>query len=117
MKKFILSVLAAATVMPGQAQLFTPESYGEYKNFIEQLKASGITPTEIAFIEDPDVELYLKDETKILFSKDIPLSRVLDNLLSVLNSDAFEENSTLNLEYIDLRFGNKVYYKERGGAY
>ena len=34
-----------------------------------------------------------------------------DNMESILDSDSFRTTEERSLEYIDLRFGNKIYYK------
>ncbi len=91
-------------------------SVGEFTDLLrlaKELRGKGVVPAEIA-IADTDVELYLEDETKVLFTRQQKFERVLDNLLSALSAEGLRGRTPLRLEYIDLRFGNKVYYKERG---
>ena len=96
-------------------QFLPTEQFGAFVAFVEALGVQGVRPTELVLL-DTEIELYLEDGTKILFLRKQELPRVLDNLLSVLLSPTFKGKEDLNLDYIDLRFGNKVYYKERGAA-
>jgi len=57
------------------------------------------------------MELYIDDGSKILFARKQRSSEVLDNLKVVLKSETFKNEDAGNIEYIDLRFGNKVYFK------
>jgi cell division septal protein FtsQ len=95
----------------GQSFL-TPTSFEKLRIFMDAIRARNVAAEELALTDEKDAELYLTDGTKVLLDPSEDLLRVLDNLLSVLASETFKNRSTLNLDYIDLRFGNKVYYKE-----
>lgn len=95
-------------------QSYLPASrFHEFKAFFERLKEKGVPVAEFALVGDEEYELYLEDGTRILFDDDQSLLRIFDNLLSTLSSEELSGRERLNLEYIDLRFGNKVYFKER----
>jgi len=79
--------------------------------FLQSLRELGINPVELAVGNDDDYELYLENGTQILFAQNGELSLILDNLQTTLLSDELKERSTIGIDYIDLRFGNKVYYK------
>jgi hypothetical protein len=81
--------------------------------FIEAFENLGYTPISLTRMDDGDFELRMIDEAKIIFGNDVRLSVLLDNMESILDSDSFRETPRKPLEYIDLRFGNKVYYKFR----
>lgn len=91
----------------------TAEYFTKLRAFAEALQSRDVKALELALIDERDAELYLEDGTKILLDPSEDLDYVLDNLLSVLTSATFKERDKINLEYLDLRFGNKVYYKER----
>ena len=67
-----------------------------------------------------DITLY--DEhgiSKIIFAGDSDVDKVWSNLLSAIDTDPLKsklENSKDKLEYLDARFGNKVFYKFTNGA-
>jgi len=79
--------------------------------FLQSLRESGIHPVELAVGNEEDYELYLENGTQVLFAQDEDLTFVLDNLQTTLFSDELKERNTIDIDYIDLRFGNKVYYK------
>ena len=93
-------------------QQFLPEKkFQEISFFLQSLQESDIQAVELAIGDERDYELYLENGTQVLFSQDEELSMVLDNLQSTLLSDTFKEHGEVRIDYIDLRFGNKVYYK------
>jgi hypothetical protein len=53
----------------------------------------------------------MEDGSKILFARKQSSSEVLGNLKIVLESETFKDENRGDIEYIDLRFGNKVYFK------
>ena len=83
--------------------------------FLEAFKELGYIPVSFAKIGDGDVSVRMKSGVEILYGRDMRLAVVLDNLQSVLESNAFSNIAQEDVEYIDLRFGSKVYYKLRGG--
>lgn len=91
----------------------TTERFRALMDFMRALEQGGLSPAELAVIDDTEYELYLADGTRVYFSGRQPLDRVLDNLLSVFSSEELKDLPPYALEYIDLRFGNKVYYKLR----
>lgn len=86
--------------------------FSELTKFTDALAREGVELADVA-LTDRDVELYLTGGTVILFSQSQELNRVLDNLLSVISAEEFKNRERFNLDYLDLRYGNKVYYKER----
>jgi cell division septal protein FtsQ len=58
--------------------------------------------------------LYLEDGGKLIFKQGQPMSLLVANIDLILkNTDLFSK-SAATLEYVDLRFGNKLYYKRIG---
>ncbi len=93
-------------------QYFLPKKrFQEILFFLQSLRKSDIQATELAVGDVNSYELYLGSSTRVLFAQDAKLSSVLDNLKSTLLSDDLKNNGTVGIDYIDLRFGNKVYYK------
>ncbi len=93
-------------------QWFLPEKkFKEILFFLQSLQKSDIQATDLAIDNEDDYELYLESGARVLFAQDSELSIVLDNLRSALLSDDLKDNGIVGIDYIDLRFGNKVYYK------
>jgi len=67
--------------------------------------------------ENNDYTLTLSEGTRILFAGDNPITEVLDNLFSLMQSDVFRregisfESGLEKIDYIDVRYGKKLFYK------
>jgi cell division septal protein FtsQ len=90
-------------------------------SFKEALKNIGVKPV-VFFVEDNgDIEIFLSSTTAqlgpVIFLKaDADFNQVVENLQTVLTTEPLQsdfKNKYSSLLYIDLRFGNKVYYKFR----
>jgi hypothetical protein len=81
--------------------------------FEKLLRRLQITTTEVwtvsgevyAFVADTGTLLYI-DSTD-------PITTVFNNLETVIERDAINRAQFANISYIDLRFGNRVFYKLR----
>jgi len=90
---------------PIGTQLFTEKEFSEIELLLKSLRDLGLVPIKISLIDEIDFEVQLEDESAIMFSRNQDFAEVFDNLESVYN-----EIDGL-LEYIDFRFGSKVYYR------
>jgi|GEM_PF-1504290 len=79
------------------------------KNHKHRLRA--ITETK-----DSDLILHLSGEVNILMTKSADIEGIFQNIESVFLAKEFKGKKLESFEYIDLRFGNKVYIKERGAG-
>ncbi len=88
----------------------------------ERVENMGLKPVALYIKDDGDMNIYLSSRSvlteapEIRFKKDFVLEKTVENLQAAvatepLLSDLKNKNKTL--EYIDLRFGNKVYFKFR----
>lgn len=85
-----------------------PSEFTKLTNFKD--KFSWATPTKMKIKDDGDIDMYVKEGWKIMFNK----NQSLDNLLIILGSAFSDPNlklQTSNLQYVDLRFGRKIFYK------
>ncbi|MEK7115686.1 MAG: cell division protein FtsQ/DivIB [Patescibacteria group bacterium] len=88
--------------------------FKELDTFINAISDKVFSLSQLIKNEDQDYELYLKDGGKIIFSLEDGAGKSLSNLFSALETDPLKanlRNKPKSLEYIDLRFGNKVFYK------
>jgi hypothetical protein len=67
-----------------------------------------LNPTKLVSEDNKKYELYFNESSKIIFNDEQNIRELMDNFQAVLNIEDFYIN---NIEYIDLRFGNKVFYK------
>ncbi|MCW9054685.1 MAG: FtsQ-type POTRA domain-containing protein [Candidatus Pacebacteria bacterium] len=73
----------------------------------------NMVPVALRPLDRSDVRLEMEDGSAILFGRKQRPSEVIDNLNAVLGSETFEGVLGEDIDYIDLRFGNKVYFKLR----
>ncbi len=96
---------------PINATFLAPGEFTELDLFVRSARDVGVKPVSLAVLDAPDAALHLSNGSKILFNRTGNLSDVLQNLKSVLESDVFRSQGGLALDYVDLRFGNKIFYK------
>ena len=87
----------------------------------DSFKSIGVKPV-VFFVEDNgDIEVFLSSTTTqlgpfIIFKADADFTKIAENLQTVITTEPLQtefKNKYSSLLYIDLRFGNKVYYKFR----
>jgi cell division septal protein FtsQ len=77
---------------------------------LDSLERAGYAPVRFTVESERDFTVSLAQGQRLLASFDVSPNDILRNLETALASDALK--GTLDsLDYIDLRFGNKVYYK------
>ena len=79
--------------------------------FLESFDELKMEPSSFTRLNEDDFEIRFKDGSYILFGAEQNLASVLDNLQSVFESEVFLEREDVQLDYMDLRFGNKIFYK------
>lgn len=95
-------------------QFFLKNNFIRIENFRKDLsKIEGFENQDYFLItKDGDYEIHFKGNKKIIFSKDQDFNQLSSRLnLIVKNQKIGKINDFKNLEYIDLRFGSKVFYK------
>ena len=88
--------------------LFEERDFERLIAFKEKIKKLGFEPAGLVEKEEGDFDLILEDESKIMFNQKQNLADVLENFDSSIDTIKAGKK---DLEYIDLRFGNKVFYK------
>lgn len=93
-------------------QAFSGDEYRAAHDLVEVLEGVGwyVRRVEIDAASDAYLEIVSGGEFKVSLL-DEPVA-VVDNLLTVLTAPEFSHIEAGNFEYIDLRFGNKVFVKE-----
>lgn len=79
--------------------------------FVENLKTLDL---EIYKIRIPDQEVFYLSTMKgfeILVGKNDDLEAVFENIGTIIDDGALDKENLSLIDYIDLRFGNKVFYK------
>ncbi len=81
--------------------------------FLQQLQRAGYSPEGATVENDQDFSVPLADGFSIDASFGEDAGQLVKNLQLVLSSDALKGKEA-ELEYVDLRFGDRVYYKLKG---
>jgi hypothetical protein len=107
-----LSGTASTTPMGGRFM-----EIGQFKQileFLDVLGTFGDKPLSFSISKDGhDYEVGLTDGLRILFSPESDFTLTLENIRSTLASEAIQDAAKQGkaLDSIDVRFGNRVYYK------
>ena len=101
---------------------FMQENFSKLISFKNMLENFGLKPVALSYEGSENIKIYLsRDLThpsgpEIIFKADSDLPIISENLQTALNTEPLKsnfKNKYSSLLYIDLRFGNKVYYKFR----
>ncbi len=99
---------------------FMPDSFEKITSFKNTLEGMNIKLSAFLAKEDGDMEFYLSSDPvltnapKIIFKSDADFEKLAENLQAVMTVEplkSYFDKKGPSLLYIDLRFGNKVYYK------
>lgn len=99
--------------------------YGSIQNFKQLISfkdiliSLGLKPVALYIANDGDIQIFLSGGSfatapKIILRVDTDFENVAENLQTALTTEPLQsefKNKYASLQYIDLRFGNKVYYK------
>ncbi len=95
--------------------VYDTEVLSRYRRFSDaisenhQNRLRAITETK-----DGDLILHLSGEVNILMTTSADIESIFQDIESVFLAKEFKGKALESFEYIDLRFGNKVYVRERG---
>ncbi|TSD03362.1 MAG: Uncharacterized protein Athens071416_43 [Parcubacteria group bacterium Athens0714_16] len=89
--------------------------------FVKSIKDANVNPISFFANDSGDYEIYLGDNSKnynfydgkIIFNSDDNLGEIFNNLMTILNERTLVKglSDNVQLDYIDLRFGKKVFYR------
>lgn len=88
-----------------------PEAF----RFMELLKAVGYQPQGITVENEKDFSVPLTDAFTLRVLFDVEGEKIIRDLSLALEADTVRDRVS-ELEYVDMRFGNRVYYKFKGGG-
>jgi cell division septal protein FtsQ len=99
---------------------FSKQNFKQLISFRDVLVGMGLKPVALYVTDDGDIQIFLSSmnssraEPKIILKADADFQNVAENLQAALDTEPLKskfKNKYSTLEYIDLRFGNKVYDK------
>ncbi|MDO8552631.1 MAG: hypothetical protein Q7S01_03845 [bacterium] len=92
-------------------QTFFPGHFSNILAFLSRLKDSGFSVVGVAIENEQDFMLTLSKGFDVRSTIEQDANTIVRNLQTVLMSQSLSRED--KIEYIDLRFGNRVYYKNR----
>lgn len=104
----------------GSSTEVTRKTFLSLSKLVESL-SSVLFPIEYIDIDDyDDIRLYDKDrKSAVILSSSADMNKIWSTILSAIDTDPLKgklAKEISRLEYIDTRFGNKVFYKFTNGA-
>lgn len=99
---------------------FFGQNFGQFILFRDVLVNMGMKPKSLYVNKDKDVEIHLSrgqsvaEEPKIILKTDTDFKNAAENLDAAMDTEPLKtdfQKKYQTLQYIDLRFGNKVYYR------
>lgn len=99
----------------GKEYIASTTKFLDISDFVSNVKSLSLKPQYIIEKGNDDFSLVLSGGGQIFFDTKVSLYTVAQNLSSLLKTDALVglDRNNLPVEYIDLRFGNKLFYKLR----
>lgn len=99
---------------PLGVQIFTAQDFSAFQSFIKQSTSKlGIPIVGVELKDRGDFDLLLSYGSRILLNKNISYDEIYNNMNAVFKSNEFSSSTLSTLDYIDMRFGNKIYYKNK----
>ena len=97
---------------------FLKETFEKFIPFKKTLEDMGLKPVGLSVLGDGELKIFLSSSSsarpEILLKTDADREVIAENLQAALTTEPLQsdfKNKYSSLLYIDLRFGNKVYYK------
>ena len=118
--KFFGVVAQNSEMTPPLGFYFFPDIFPILLSLRESMEKIGIKTSSLLMKNDGGGELHLSSNLsfvegpKIIFKMDSNFEKITENLQAALTTEPLQsdfKNKYSSLQYIDLRFGNKVYYK------
>jgi hypothetical protein len=107
-----LSSFESDTNPIGQTYLATTTVFQDINSFVQSVGQTSLAPISVSAESDGGFTMFLAGGGKIYFNLSQPLSKTADNLKVLLETlQTSSSTSISNIDYIDLRFGDKLYYK------
>lgn len=75
------------------------------QNYLSEIGTLGLTPVRVTFIAPREVRIDISQNGYILVDLDSPFNETVENIHTVLLQ------GITSFEYIDVRYGNKIFYK------
>lgn len=107
----IVKTFGKITSDPIRQSYVDKKTFNNLIEFTKLLRRLDIVADEIWTTNGEVYAFVTKDKVKIYIDSKSDVGKLFDNLETVIKRDAINKAQFSNIEYIDLRFGNRVFYK------
>ena len=87
------------------------KTFRDLIDFVKLLRRLNIEANEVWTTDGEVYAVVTKEKVKIYIDGEDDIVSVFNNLQTVIERDAINKAQFANIDYIDLRFGNRVFYK------
>ena len=95
----------------GKEYLASSTEFTDIAKFVDTVRDLSLKPLYIIGKDNGQFVITLFSLGEIYFDTKEPMSKVGENLKALMRTPAFANLNNISIDYIDLRFGNKLYYK------
>lgn len=99
----------------GTEYIASTTQFRDITEFVSFVRELSIKPLYIVAKEKGEFSMVISGGGKIYFDTKVPISTIKENLEALLRTEPLtpKPNRDLPIDYIDLRYGNKLFYKLR----
>lgn len=103
-----------ATTTPLGSSVLEKTKLNALMSFLGGLEKLGFTPEKVRFLNERELHVFLQGGMQLLLNEN-EFERSLANVETLLSENDLlpTRSGLLNVDYIDLRYGNKIYFKPR----
>ena len=104
----------SSTTDPINKNIMNATDFSQTMELVRGIETMNLDPKLVSIISADSIEVGLGTGGVLRFSRDVGVAQALENLHSIISDPKlklFNGTGGLSIEYIDLRFGNKVFYK------
>ncbi len=105
------SAQAVAHPSPIGGSVIGREKYALIRALIDRLSSIGLTARSVTLMEGDDIEVEVGMPWVVRFDVTKDIDRSMENLTVVLSALDRTEGKGADVHEIDLRFGNKIFYR------
>ncbi len=87
------------------------DEFRRLQHLLELLASSGVETTALLLLDERDMELYLSEGLRVIVARDHAPEVFLRRMTASLEADVIDRSR--EVEYVDFRFGSKVFIKYR----
>ncbi len=112
--KFMKFYSASPKENPIKQTYSSTEYFHSLLGFAKDLASIGFSVSLFRERPDADFEVQLLGGQRLIFGRDANFASIINNFQTIVSDPSFSGTSGLSkVDYIDLRYGNKVFYKTK----